>query len=104
MAKKTLAELQAEEKRLKAEYDEQLQRDATSKRVKKLQNDLRRAKYREQFAMADRAAAAGKRGLRSIGKSLVKGMKSLDKYAARLEKQEQEAKKRQEAKSSSTKR
>jgi len=94
MAKKTVAELEREIDQLEGKYKEALKREESEKKIKDLQRKLVRHKYRRQLAVADKAAQSASRGLKSLGKSLVSGMRAVNQYAEKLEKQEKVAKRK----------
>lgn len=90
---KTESQLEAEIAKYENEYAKELAKEQQTKRVKELQKKLLRLKYRKQLAAADKARVSTRRGLISLGKSMSKGLRAVQKYSAHLEAQEKAAEK-----------
>lgn len=88
----SLADLEAQIRKLEGEYQIELKKQQETKRRKELKQKLLRLKYRRQLALADRAGRATSTGIKSLVKFGTKALKAVNKYAAHLDSLDEAAK------------
>jgi DNA replication initiation complex subunit (GINS family) len=91
MAQKTVAELEAEVKKLEAQLAEEYKKKDEARHVKELQNKILRLKYGKQLQMASTAVRKGKIGLVAAAKFVNKAFKTVQAHERKLEAREREA-------------
>lgn len=88
---KSIAELEAEMKRLENKLRRERQSEKITKRTKELEKKILRLKYDKQIKLAQKMSKGTKTGLLAAAKLVGQGFAAIQKYNAKLEAQQKKA-------------